>query len=185
MKRLVLATMAMCLPLLGMGQKIAIKSNLLYDLTTTFNLGLETGLGKSTTLDISGNYNPWSFDGGDLKWKHWMVQPELRWWTCGKFNGHFFGLHAHGGQYNVSGFKFTDAIKDRRYEGHFVGGGISWGYQWLIGQRWNLEFTVGAGYARYWQKKYPVADCGELISSKWKNYWGPTKLGLTFIYIIH
>lgn len=184
MRLFVLAIAAMCLPLPGMGQKIAIKSNLLYDITTTFNLGIETGLGKATTLDISGNYNPWSFKGGDLQWKHWMVQPEIRWWTCERFNGHFFGLHALGGQYNIAGLGTGYAHK-YRYEGHFVGGGISWGYQWLIGSRWNLEFTLGAGYARYWQKKYPRADCGERVGSQWKNYWGPTKLGLSFIYIIH
>ena len=43
----------------GYAQKVALKSNLLYDATTTMNLGLEIGLVRKWTLDIPVNYNPW------------------------------------------------------------------------------------------------------------------------------
>ena len=36
------------------GQKFAVKSNLLYDATATINLGVEMGLSKKWTLDLSG-----------------------------------------------------------------------------------------------------------------------------------
>lgn len=39
-------------------QRVAIKSNLLYDAATTMNLGLEIGLAPKWSLDLSGNYNP-------------------------------------------------------------------------------------------------------------------------------
>lgn len=41
-------------------QKVALKSNLLYDATTTMNLGLEFGLARKWTLDVPVNYNPGS-----------------------------------------------------------------------------------------------------------------------------
>ena len=41
------------------GQKFAVKSNLLYDATATINLGVEVGLSKKWSLDLSGNYNGW------------------------------------------------------------------------------------------------------------------------------
>ena len=72
--------------------KIAIKTNALYWATSTPNLGLEIGLAKKLTLDISGNYNPWKFSD-NKQLKHWLVQPELRYWLCERFNGSFFGLH--------------------------------------------------------------------------------------------
>mgnify|MGYP001038138093 FL=1 len=56
-------------------QKVAVKTNLLYDATTTMNLGLEIGLGKKWSLDLSGNYNPWKFDD-ETRLRHWGVQPE-------------------------------------------------------------------------------------------------------------
>ena len=61
--------------------KFAIKTNALYWATSTPNLGFEVGLAKKITLDVSGNYNPWKF-GDDRQIKHWLVQPELRYWLC-------------------------------------------------------------------------------------------------------
>ena len=109
-------------------QRMALKTNLLYDATTTINLGYEFALNHKTTLDIWVNYNPWtlghkmvgldddavkevtglSYTGGtasyrDTKLKHLAIQPEMRWWMCEKFNGHFFGFHLHGGVFNVGG----------------------------------------------------------------------------------
>ena len=71
--------------------KIAIKTNALYWATSTPNLGLEIGLAKKLTLDISGNYNPWKFSD-NKQLKHWLIQPELRYWLCERFNGSFCGL---------------------------------------------------------------------------------------------
>lgn len=82
------------------GQWAAVKTNLLYDATTTINLGLEVGLADKWTLDVSGNYNPWEFSD-NRQLKHFFIQPEARYWLCEKFNGHFFGLHGHYGKYNA------------------------------------------------------------------------------------
>ena len=65
-------------------QNIVAKTNILYDMTSTINLGMEFGLGPKWTLDLSGNYNPWTFSDNH-KIKHWMVQPEVRYWTCQTF----------------------------------------------------------------------------------------------------
>lgn len=64
----------------------------------------------------------------DRRWKHWLVQPEARYWFCDRFSGHFLGFHAHGGQYNVgglkNGIKFLGSdfskLSDARYQGWFV-----------------------------------------------------------------
>ena len=60
-------------------QKVALKSNLLYDATTTMNLGLEFGLARKWTLDVPVNYNPWKLDNG-RRLRHWGIQPEVRYW---------------------------------------------------------------------------------------------------------
>ena len=86
-------------------QDISLKTNLLYDISTTFNLGAEFRLAPKWTLDVSANYNPFTFSDSK-KWKHWMAQPEARYWLCEAFNGHFFGLHLLGGQFNVGNVKF-------------------------------------------------------------------------------
>lgn len=50
-------------------QDMAVKTNLLYDATTTFNLGAEFCLAPKWTLDLSANYNPFTFSD-NKKWKH-------------------------------------------------------------------------------------------------------------------
>lgn len=159
----------------------ALKTNALYWATTTPNLGLEIGLSKKFTLDISGNYNPWKFSD-HKRLKHWLVQPELRYWPCERFNGHFFGLHAHVGEYNVADIKILD-LENKHYQGNLYGGGISYGYQWILGNHWSIEATIGVGYAYLDYSKYTCDKCVTKIKDDTKNYWGPTKAGLNIIYV--
>lgn len=114
----------------------AIKSNLLHDAATSMNLGVEFKVGNNLTMDVPVTYNPFTFSD-NKKFKHILAQPELRWWTCEPFNGHFFGLHAHYAYYNVGGYG-SDYMKAHRFEGWLAGAGVSWGYQFYIAPRWNL-----------------------------------------------
>lgn len=181
----------------GSAQEIALKTNLLYDATTTPNLGLELGIGPRSTFNVVYGLNPWTFnsDKGKRKAKHWVVMPEYRWWTCTKFDGHFFGIHAMGGQFNAAnvnlpipgaffgGDNLTSGVRDHRYEGWFVGGGITYGYQWVLSKHWNFEAEIGAGYNYVHYKKFNCTECGGKIGEGHTNYVGITKLGLSFIYL--
>lgn len=84
-------------------QSVAVKSNMLADAFLNPNLGMEVGLAPKWTLDITGQFNAWTL-AHDRRWKHWVVQPEARYWFCDRFSGHFVGAHLHGGQYNIGGF---------------------------------------------------------------------------------
>ena len=95
---LALAAGALMAPVVAIGQDVALKTNLLTDVTLNPNLGVEIGLAPKWTLDLTGQVNFWTIDGH--KWKHWVVQPEARYWFCQRFGGHFLGFHAIGGQYN-------------------------------------------------------------------------------------
>ncbi len=165
---------------------VSVKTNLLYDATATLNLGAEFRLGRKTTFDIPVSYNPWTFDH-NKKWKHILVQPELRWWTCEAFNGHFFGLHAHYAFYNVGGLDsppFSEYMNTQRFEGWLAGAGVSYGYHWVLGKRWSLEATLGIGYAYLSYDKFPCEKCGEKLGSETKHYVGPTRAGISLIYMI-
>ncbi|MDR1918339.1 MAG: DUF3575 domain-containing protein [Tannerellaceae bacterium] len=170
-----------CLPQLS-AQRIGVKSNILYDFTTTLNFGLEVGLAPQWTIDLPVNYNPWVFSE-NMKLKHWLIQPEVRYWFCEKFMGHFVGLHAHTGEFNVGGIKWL-GMKDYRYQGTLYGAGLSYGYQWLLNTHWSLEATIGLGYAYLSHAKYPCEKCATKIEDATTNYFGPTKLGVSLIYIM-
>lgn len=169
-------------------QDIAAKTNLLYWATSTPNLGLELGLGKRTTLELMGGYNPWTFNKDtNKKIKHWMVMPEFRYWLCERFNGHFFGLHSGYAYYNVGGMRIpfmSKSTKDHRYQGWATGVGLAYGYSWMIGKRLNIEASLGLGYIYTDYNKYECATCGEHKGSNNKHYLGPTKAAVSLIYLI-
>lgn len=164
-------------------QKTAIKTNLLYDATTTVNLGMEFKIGEKTTLDIPVNVNLWSFHNND-KLKHYLVQPEFRWWACEPFTGHFWGVHAHAGFFNVGGVSPLNIIKDYRHEGWLAGAGASYGYNFIIGGRWSVETTIGAGYAYIDYERYRCGNCGAKLKDDKRHYFGLTKLGVTLVFLI-
>lgn len=170
-------------------QKMAVKTNLFWDALATVSLGAEYGLAPRWTVEVSGNYNGWKLSHC-RRWKHWFVQPEARYWLCERFTGHFFGLHLHGGRYNLSNLKNgislfgTDFSKlsHERYQGWFVGGGLGYGYAWPLGRHWNIEGEIGIGYAYSRYDRYPCARCGEKIASdRVHHYFGPTKLAVNIV----
>ena len=172
-------------------QQVAVKTNLLYDAFATVNAGVEVGLAPKWTVDLSGNYMGWAMSH-NRKWKHWMVQPEARYWLCERFSGHFFAAHLHGGQYNVGNldnhikFLGTDFSKlsDSRYQGWFVGGGVGYGYAWILDRHWNIEGEIGLGYSYTRFDRYPCAACGEkLEDNKVHHYIGVTKAAINLVYV--
>lgn len=179
-------------------QEFAVKTNLAYDAMTTPNIGVEVGLPGRSTVNVVYGLNPWSFgsnDNGKRKAKHWVVQPEYRWWHCSKFNGSFVGVHALGGQLNASnvnlpvpGFFFNGenlqkGVKNYRYEASYAGAGVTYGYQWILGRHWNFEAEIGAGYIHAWYKKFDCDECGRKVGNGGTNYLGLTKIGLSILYI--
>lgn len=175
----------------AMGQKVALKNNLAGDALLNVNAGVEIGLAPKWTLDVPASFNAWTLSH-QRRWKHWMVQPGARYWFCNRFAGHFVGFHLHGGQYNIGGlhndikFLGTDfsKLRDSRYQGWFAGGGVSYGYAWILGKHWNLEGEIGFGYSYTRFDRYPCTHCGDKIESdKSHNYVGPTKATINIVYL--
>lgn len=166
-------------------QQVAVKTNLLYLATATPNLAVEFATGAKHTLSIGGGWQPWELSDSK-KLKHWLVQPEFRYWPCETFNGHFFGIHALGGQFNAYGirlpFGIFSSLEDNRYQGWAAGGGLTYGYQWILSRRWNLELSAGVGYVYIDYKKYKCWQCGRPIEKSHHNYFGPTKVNITLVY---
>lgn len=172
-------------------QKVAIKTNLVYDATATINAGLEFGLAPKWTLDVSGNFNAWTILNS-ARWKHWAVQPEARYWFCDRFSGHFLAVHLHGGLYNVGSIKNklnflgTDFSKltNQRFQGWFAGAGVAYGYSWILGKHWNLEAEIGFGYSYTVYDKFECAGCGKKIEEGIDHHYvGPTKAAINLVYL--
>lgn len=186
MNKIVLALLiSLCIAFSAKAQQVAVKSNILYDATATVNLGVEYAISRHWSVEVSGNYNGWDIVS-DKSWKHWMVQPEGRYWLHEKFNGHYFGVHGVYMDYDIAGGNFMTVMKKKyAYDGNAYGGGISYGYQLYLSPRWNIEFSAGVGFLHFEYDKsdFPAVD-GEAYKYR-NNYFGPTKLGVSIVYIIN
>ncbi len=169
---------------------VAIKTNLLYAAATfTPNLAIEVGVGRHSTLQLSGSWNQWHYHGteeSNRKLNHYIIRPEYRYWFCERFTGHFLAGDMFFSQYNISEYNLPliGFEKEYRYEGNAWGGGISYGYHLPLAKRWSAEFLIGVGVARL---KYHKSDCTMCSSSDdiyTKTYFGPTRAGISLVFMI-
>ncbi len=142
------------------------------------------------SLDLSGNFNGWTLGHG-RRWKHWLIQPEARYWLCEPFGGHFFGVHALGGQYNVGHLGFArdilgigfSSLKDHRYQGWFGGLGLAYGYSWILARHWNIEAEIGLGWIYTKYDRFECEGCGRRVGNGHKSFFGPTKAAVSIVYV--
>ena len=179
-------------------QKVGVKTNALYWATATPNVGFEFAMGNRWTFEIAGGYNPWTLNVEDnVKAKHFLITPEFRYWFCESFQGHFIGISGKYTQFNVGGIYvpkvfhkvessgyFLNDLLNARSEGWAVGAGLTYGYAWPISRRWNMEFTIGAGWWYTQYDRYESRKCGLFQKSVNQHAIGLTDIGLSFIYLI-
>ena len=168
-------------------KRAAVKTNALYWGTLSPNVGGEIVLPGNYTIEITTGFNPFSFSN-DRQWRHWMFTAEFRYWLFEPFNAHFFGVHYLGALYNVGGFSLPfstfDGLNDRRALGNAHGVGISYGYNWIIGNNLALEAMIGGGFVRFNYDTYPLGSNGERISSeRGRNFFGPTRIGVSLVRV--
>jgi hypothetical protein len=183
----------------GTAQDVAIKTNLLgWAAGGTMNAGVEVGTSKKVTLQVVGALNPWTYghvdpetNVGGKRARLWLVQPEVKYWFCDRFAGHYIGFHALGGQYNFgnldNGIKFLGSdfskLSDYRYQGWYIGAGVAYGYDWILAKHWNLEVEIGVGYIYTRFDKFECNGCGKKVESdKDHHYVGPTSAALNLVY---
>ncbi len=175
MRKLLLLTTLFCAFITATkAQNVAIKTNIFYWGTVSPNAGVEFKAGRKVSLDMSGAYRPWTLWKQDSRF--WLVQPEVRYWLCEPFEGHFLGIHLHGAQYYAY-------IRDMIYDGYLAGCGLAYGYAWILSPHWNLEAVIGFGYARLWYREGPDLPCEKCFGNGAADYIGPTKLSISISYV--
>ena len=174
---------------LGAQNHWALKTNLLHDATLSPNLALEWAFSQHLSVEVSVSANMWDIPDG-AKLKHLIAQPEFRWWPCDRFSGWFLDVHAIGGYLpSVGGFwdfsqyyeKFPNLKTFQLRDAIVLGGGIGFGYDFVISRHWNLELEAGLGYIFTRGDEYTM-DVLVLKGSKF-DYIGPTRLAVTFCYL--
>jgi hypothetical protein len=167
-------------------QRVAIKSNLVYDATGTVNIGGEYAISKAFSVNLSANYNGWILQKPHT-WKHYLVQPELRYWLRESFNEHYIGVHGIYGSFDIERMTLPFFGFTRKYlytKGTAYGGGVAYGYHLYLTPRLNLEFSLGVGFLKLTYNKalYSTPTVSDRLT---RNFIGPTQIGVSVVYFIN
>ncbi|MCH5181274.1 MAG: DUF3575 domain-containing protein [Prevotellaceae bacterium] len=158
-------------------QRIAVKTNALYWAALTPNMGFEFTLSRHFTLNIEGDFSP--FDKiGQYGIKHGSLTPEVRYWFSGRpQTRHFVGVAGMATMYDLQ-------AKNTRHSGDAFGGGVTYGYSYVLNRHWSIEGTVGLGLLHRSEMKYA---CGTPMPDEINHRgiaFAPIKLGISAVYII-
>ena len=159
------------------GRYLGVKTNLAAWTGTIMNIAADVQVGKHLSVELPILWCPWYISGKHAV-KTFTLEPEARYWLSKPGSGHFFGLHAHVGWFNVKWDRDRYQDADRP----LLGAGVSYGYLLPLGGHWAGEFTLGAGYANMKYDTYYNIDNGARIDTRTKNYWGITRMGLSIVY---
>lgn len=156
---------------------VAVKTNLAAWAGTILNLAADVQVSEHISVELPILWCPWYVSDKHAV-KTFTIQPEGRYWLARPGEGHFFGVHAHIGWFNVKWNR--DRYQDTSRP--LLGAGISYGYLLPLGEHWAGEFTLGAGYANMKYDTYYNIGNGARIDTRTKNYWGITRVGISVVY---
>lgn len=156
---------------------VALKTNAVYWAGAVANIAAEVKLHKHVSLELPLDFSLW-----DIEREHGvrlvLFQPEARWWMKGVGQGHFVGMHAHVGAFNVKWNEDRYQVADRP----LLGAGLTYGYSLSFDEHWGAEFLIGAGYANMKYDRFYNIDNGAKFDAGIYNYWGVTRVGASLVY---
>lgn len=161
-------------------QRVNVKTNALYWAVAAPNLGLEFRINRHVTFNLEGVVTRTKFNNGKYDFKGFGVEPEVRYWFSARPQAaHFVGIAAVAANYDLK-------FKQKRHDGDVFGGGITYGYSFVLSRHWSIETTLGVGLV-YRQEKFSRSDAQRATLDK-PNVetvnFAPIKAGVNFVYII-
>lgn len=174
--KLVISLALMCTPALVGAQRVALKTNALYWAASTPNLGAEFRINRHITFNFEAAYNRINYFNIDTRGA--MITPEVRYWFSARPQaGHFVGIAGIGCDYNY-------VRKGNRHKGDLYGGGVTYGYSFVLSRRWSLETTLGVGMGHVQEESWPKDEKQPGVANVKGWRFVPVKAGVTFVYIL-
>lgn len=164
---------------------MSVKNNMLFDLATVPNIGVEFYIARNWTVAANWHYAWWRGDTKHIYWRTYGGDMSVRKYF-GKaakekpLTGHHLGVY---GQMITYDFELGGRgyLADR----WSWAAGLEYGYSLPVARRLNIEFTLGAGY--HWGKyaEYLPID-GHYVwqSTKRRRYIGPTKCEISLVWLL-
>jgi hypothetical protein len=174
-------------------RRLAVGTNLLYDLALLPNLSLEIPVRTRYSLLFQGA-SIWLQTKAPNYWSYriQMLWLEGRYWresSSVALRGAFAGIYGALGSYDIRLFpKGPEPLGTLSRSSYSLG--LTAGYSIPVARHWNMEFSLGIGYLGGKYKKYNHSSCPSCPSSYperntgQRQYFGPTKAAVSLIYMV-
>lgn len=172
---------------------MAVKTNMLYDVLTVPNLGVEFYLGKNWS--IAGNWmyswwnsnkkhRYWRFYGGDISIRKWLGKKAAEKPLTGHHLGVIGQIFTYDFEWGGTGY-IGGKPGGSLWESPNYAVGLEYGYSLPIAKRLNIDFSIAVGYwgGTYYTYK-PLDDHYVWDSTKKRHWFGPTKAEISLIWLI-
>lgn len=116
------------------------------------NVGIETSIGKKTTLSVDVMASFWESFDGKKPFKFLMITPEIRYHFKEKYNGFYVGAHFGPDTYEFQKWNYWDSNKYEKGLGYRIGATV--GYTIRLKEKLALDVFVGGGNHQGFYKGY-------------------------------
>lgn len=162
-------------------------TNMLYDVLLTPNIGAGISIGDRVTLLVDWMYARWNNHDRRLYWRIYGGDVEVR---CrigtrvkgSPLGGHHVGVYGSMACYDFQGGRSHIGVLSDIWN---YAAGISYTYSLPVSTHFNIDFNLGVGYlwGRY-KKHIPIDDCDVWLSTHKMSWFGPTRAGVTLVWLI-
>lgn len=171
--------------------RVALRTNMLYDMALVPNVGVELQITPRITAGARWMYAWWSNSSRHRFWRIYGGDLFARWWLkpaevfptghhFGLFGGAFIYDFEFGGKGHMAGAPGDNVWQKCQWE-------ISaeYGYSLPISRRLNLDFSIGIGYVGGNYVTYHPQD-GHYVwdETRRRSWFGPTKLEVSLVWLL-
>lgn len=163
---------------------MAIKTNMLYDLAMTPNIGVKFHLGRNWSVGANWAYAWWKNDNKAFYWRVYGGELDVRKYF-GKqaqerpLSGHHVGIYGQGLTYDFDLGK-AGILSQLSY-----GVGLEYGYSLPVAKALNIDFGIGFGYLGGEYKVYdPMDGCYVWRETRQRHWLGPTRAEISLVWLI-
>lgn len=188
------AFQAAVLPFSVHAQKVSLSTNLVdwADLGT-INGEVGVSVARHFTIHAGARYNNWTFRPGQpedrfedpygdterqFENRKQSYSLTIRYWPWYVYSGWWFYVKGQYMEYNRGGL-----INHTAEEGDAFGGGLGFGYTYMLSKNWNIDFGAGAWAGSTTYSKYRCTNCGSLMEEGRKFFILPDTVILSLSYI--
>ncbi len=160
-----------------------LRTNILYWLSGIANAGVEYQMpGSRYGWLVNGGYSPFAIGDFNVRLGGWFVAPEIRTYMGRRGRG-FLAVQGLIGGMDIK-------LKRNEYgnQGNMYGVGLNGGYRLFINDLIDMDFTLGAGYARFKYDTYKYnANNAKVYDDTCrkgviKNRFMPIQVGVSVIF---